>query len=399
MRPVSRRPRPTAHPQKLRIRPADYCHPVPERWTRAVLRFRVPGARSAWLAVLAVGVVAADALPQPLSNVFTVPGTESDTARQILQRHFGERPDGVFTVVFRAPRTGCAAAAATSSTPRHGSCPARMRRSCSATAGILFGEIDSTLDLQHAKGYTDDAPPRAPRRAYVTGAAGDPARPRARALARPAPRRGDRAADRARRPPRRVRPLARRARPVRLRRLHDHRRRSAAVYAARARASRWSATSRTSSSSSGSASPSTTRCSSSTASARSSPRRGRRRRDRADDGDRRPLGALLRRDRRDRARRSCSSCRCRSSARSASAASSSRSLSLAAAATLQPALLSLLGARGMRADRARCPAARDLDRGFWARLARAIMRRPLLFLAVGVRGPRRRGRPGSSGCT
>ena len=36
------------------------------------------------------------------------------------------------------------------------------------------------------------------------------------------------------------------------------------------------------------------------------------------------------------------------------------------------------------------PAARDLDRGFWSRLARAIMRRPVRFLARRRRDPRRR---------
>ena len=69
---------------------------MPERWTRAVLRFRVP-VLLAWLAVLVAGSFATVALPGHLSNVFTVPGTESDNARQILQHHFGERPDGVFT--------------------------------------------------------------------------------------------------------------------------------------------------------------------------------------------------------------------------------------------------------------------------------------------------------------
>jgi uncharacterized membrane protein YdfJ with MMPL/SSD domain len=58
-------------------------------------------------------------------------------------------------------------------------------------------------------------------------------------------------------------------------------------------------------------------------------------------------------------------------------------LSMAAATTLQPALLSVLGVRGMRRIEL-LPAARDLDRGFWARLARAIMRRPRRFLAVGA---------------
>jgi RND superfamily putative drug exporter len=122
---------------------------------------------AAWLAVLAAGVLAAGALPRHLSNVFTVPGTESDTARQLLQEHFGERPDGVFTVVFRGPRTRLAQAqhrldAAAKVVP--GGHASRLR----ADGGVLYGEIDSTLDLQHSKGYTDDVR-RALPGAFVTG--------------------------------------------------------------------------------------------------------------------------------------------------------------------------------------------------------------------------------------
>jgi len=142
---------------------------MPERWTRAVLRFRVP-VLLVWLAVLVGGSFAALALPKHLSNVFTVPGTESDAAGQILQHHFGERPDGVFTVVFRAHRAELPAAQrrlreAARLVP--GARATRLR----ADGGLLYGEIDSTLDLQHAKGYTT-AVRRAlagEPRAYVTG--------------------------------------------------------------------------------------------------------------------------------------------------------------------------------------------------------------------------------------
>jgi putative drug exporter of the RND superfamily len=72
-------------------------------------------------------------------------------------------------------------------------------------------------------------------------------------------------------------------------------------------------------------------------------------------------------------------------------------LSIVAAVTLQPALLSLFGRRGTRrvhvADflrgRLRLPVPRfagtaDAEQGLWARLARSIMRRPLLYLAAGA---------------
>ena len=60
--------------------------------------------------------------------------------------------------------------------------------------------------------------------------------------------------------------------------------------------------------------------------------------------------------------------------------------SIAAAVTLQPALLSLLGRRGV-ARIAVLPQRfrrREADTGFWHRLAGAIMRRPLAFLGVGA---------------
>ncbi len=59
-------------------------------------------------------------------------------------------------------------------------------------------------------------------------------------------------------------------------------------------------------------------------------------------------------------------------------------VSIAAAVTLQPALLSLYGRRGVRRA-AIFRRARDSGRrGFWERLAHAIMRRPLAFLSAGT---------------
>ncbi|HEV7134529.1 MAG TPA: MMPL family transporter [Gaiellaceae bacterium] len=142
---------------------------MPEQWTRGVLRLRIP-VLACWLAILVVGVLAAGRLPALLSNTFTVPGTDSDRARVVLARDFGERPDGVFTVVFRAnaaqlPSLQRRVAAAARAVP---GAHASLLRS---TGGVAYGEIDSTLDLQHAKGYTP-AVRRAlagTPRAYVTG--------------------------------------------------------------------------------------------------------------------------------------------------------------------------------------------------------------------------------------
>ena len=54
-----------------------------------------------WLVVLVVGVWTSSRLSALQSNVFSVPGTDSEHVRSVLQKHFGDRSDGAFTVVFR----------------------------------------------------------------------------------------------------------------------------------------------------------------------------------------------------------------------------------------------------------------------------------------------------------
>ena len=144
-----------------------------ERWTRAVLRFRV-AVLACWLAVVVLGALAAAGLPPLLSNSFAVPGSESDRAREILAAHFGERPDGVFTVVFTTPRS------------RDKAEQARLQRRLARAArivptgkagdvhdgaGVVYGDVSTTLDLQHAKRWTEPLRRalRGTPRAYVTG--------------------------------------------------------------------------------------------------------------------------------------------------------------------------------------------------------------------------------------
>jgi putative drug exporter of the RND superfamily len=130
---------------------------VVERWTRTVLRFRL-AVLAVWLVVLGLGIWSATRLSPLLSNSFAVPGTDSDRARLILERSFRERPDGTFTVVFRVPHASNAeeqlraerrlAAAARLVPTGHADV---LRRG----AGVLYADIETTLDLRHAKRYTD----------------------------------------------------------------------------------------------------------------------------------------------------------------------------------------------------------------------------------------------------
>jgi RND superfamily putative drug exporter len=132
---------------------------VLERWGRIVVRFRVP-ILAGWLGLLVAGLVVSSRLSPLLATSFAVPGTESERARVLLERHFGERPDGTFTVVGRgigtaAFRTRVARASRVVSGAHLG--PVRT------SGGVVFAEVVTPLDLQHAKRRT------APLRSALAG--------------------------------------------------------------------------------------------------------------------------------------------------------------------------------------------------------------------------------------
>src|SRR5919204_3317930 len=145
------------------------------RWTRFVLRFRWP-ILAFWLVVALAGGYATSKLSPLLSNTFTVPGTDSERARTILQDHFGDRSDGEFLVIYKI-RNGTAGVRlklersirmAATAVPTGQTTPLRDAR-----GGVVYGSILTTLNLAKAKGYTDDirrklvAPPGV--EGYVSG--------------------------------------------------------------------------------------------------------------------------------------------------------------------------------------------------------------------------------------
>jgi RND superfamily putative drug exporter len=129
------------------------------RWTRFVLRFRWP-ILALWIVVVLAGGYATSKLSPLLSNTFTVPGTDSERARTILQDHFGDRSDGEFLVVYKI-RKG-AAGGVRQRLDRSIHDGARAVPGGKATAlrdapgGVVYGSILSSLNLAKAKGYTDD---------------------------------------------------------------------------------------------------------------------------------------------------------------------------------------------------------------------------------------------------
>src|SRR6185437_3795483 len=149
-----------------------------ERWTRFVMRHRWP-VLACWLAVVVAGGFAFLNLSSLLSNEFSVPGTDSEQARAILEHHFGDRSDGAFTVVFRlrdgVDRSSYVRLQSTLDRAAREVPGGTARRLIPASRRIVYGDVVSTLPIAKAKGYTDDlygALPHGPSvQSYVTGQA------------------------------------------------------------------------------------------------------------------------------------------------------------------------------------------------------------------------------------
>jgi putative drug exporter of the RND superfamily len=145
------------------------------RWTRVVLRFRWP-ILAAWLVILLAGGLATAKLSPLLSNTFTVPGTDSERARTILQDHFGDRSDGEFLVIYKVRNGSAGTRLKLERSIRRGAEAVPSGRATAlrdASGGVVYGSILTTLNLAKAKGHTDDirralrAPPGVD--AYVSG--------------------------------------------------------------------------------------------------------------------------------------------------------------------------------------------------------------------------------------
>lgn len=145
-----------------------------ERWTRLVLRCRV-AVLASWLLVVGVGAWSATQLPPLLANSLAVPGTDSEQARTILRERFAEPDDGVFTVVF--PGRPASTEAERAEIERRLARAARVvptaRVGQLRDGGLTFVDIPTSLSLQDAKRHTDDLRralfASSGRRALVTG--------------------------------------------------------------------------------------------------------------------------------------------------------------------------------------------------------------------------------------
>src|SRR3954468_17207556 len=130
-----------------------------DSWTRTVIRLRWPIA-IAWLVVLVVGGWASGRLSSLQSNVFSVPGTDSEHVRTMLEQHFGDRSDGAFTVVFQVRNSADPAMRVRLQrvVDRAAAAIPTGQGTALVVAGphILYGDVISTLNLADAKGHTDE---------------------------------------------------------------------------------------------------------------------------------------------------------------------------------------------------------------------------------------------------
>src|SRR3954464_8027724 len=132
---------------------------------------------AAWLVGLPAGGYSSGKLSGLLSNTFTMPGTDSERARTILQEHYGDRSDGSFTVVFRVSRPDLARPSLQRALERAAKKvpTGQARPLVQAGDHVLYGDIVSKLELAKAKGYTDDILRALPHggtlEAFVTGQA------------------------------------------------------------------------------------------------------------------------------------------------------------------------------------------------------------------------------------
>jgi uncharacterized membrane protein YdfJ with MMPL/SSD domain len=71
-----------------------------ERLGRAVIRFRW-AVLAAWLVIVVASGMAASGLPDLFKSQLALPGTDSQRAEEVLQREFGQKGVGAFTLVAR----------------------------------------------------------------------------------------------------------------------------------------------------------------------------------------------------------------------------------------------------------------------------------------------------------
>ena len=126
-----------------------------ERWTRAVVRYRAVVV-AGWLVVVVLGLTSSSGLNSLLSTSLAVPGTDSATADQILSAHFGQNVEGTFTVVLsfkNASPSQLSGFESRINAAAH-AVPSGYVIEKKAVAGVLYENVATSLNLVHASAET-----------------------------------------------------------------------------------------------------------------------------------------------------------------------------------------------------------------------------------------------------
>jgi uncharacterized membrane protein YdfJ with MMPL/SSD domain len=129
------------------------------RWSRTMIRFRW-AVLGAWIVLFVAAGAASSGLSDLLTNRFVLPGAESEKAGKILEDHFGQKPEGSFSLVVQgapgraqdlvAP-TRAAASRAAKQLPTGKLVGVRP-----VSGDVVTASIVSELQPADAKGHTDE---------------------------------------------------------------------------------------------------------------------------------------------------------------------------------------------------------------------------------------------------
>src|SRR5918992_600915 len=130
-----------------------------ERWTRSMIRFRW-AVLGVWIALVVVAGAASAGLNDLLTNRFVLPGAESERAAHVLEDHFGQKPEGAFSVVVQG-RPGSAdslVAPTRRAAARAGDAleTGQLVDARAVSGDVVSARIVSRLQPADAKRYTDD---------------------------------------------------------------------------------------------------------------------------------------------------------------------------------------------------------------------------------------------------
>jgi uncharacterized membrane protein YdfJ with MMPL/SSD domain len=129
------------------------------RWARTMIRFRWV-VLTTWIVLFVAAGVASSGLSDLLTNRFVLPGAESEKAADILKDHFGQKPEGSFSIVVEGapgtadslvPQVRRAAERAAAELPTGKVVDVR-----SVSPEVVSATIASQLQPADAKGHTAD---------------------------------------------------------------------------------------------------------------------------------------------------------------------------------------------------------------------------------------------------